>query len=34
MIPKPPPFKENWRFYFRWIGIGLIAASAIVLLRN
>jgi len=34
MIPKPPPFKENWRFYLKWFGIGLIFWSVIVLLRQ
>jgi len=27
MIPKPPPFKENWRFYLRYAGLGFIFAA-------
>lgn len=23
----PPPFKENWQFYLKYIGLGLICAS-------
>lgn len=26
---KPLPFKQNWRFYFKFIGLGLIVASFI-----
>lgn len=26
MIPKPP---KDWRFYAKWIGLGLIVASVI-----
>lgn len=29
IIPKPPPFKENWRFYLRYAELGLIVASII-----
>jgi len=29
MTPKPPPFKENWRFYLRYAGLGLIFASIV-----
>jgi len=26
---SPPPFKENWRFYLRYAGLGLIFASIV-----
>jgi hypothetical protein len=30
---KPPAFKKEWRFYLKWIGMGLIAASVIKLIN-
>lgn len=34
MIPKPPPFKQNWNFYFKYCALGLIAVSLIFYQSN
>ncbi len=30
---RPPSFRKNWRFYLKYISLGIIVASIITLMR-